>query len=680
MIAGAAPRVLLIAQWPTIRNAEYELIERVRRTECKITVVDFLGFDVATGRCLNGPKLCDEYDFAISLHYETPKFLNIATFLWVANPLEFIHAQGNYRTHLIHHLRSYDDYLYNGSDCLRQHIKTIIGADWKDSGLGFFQACSRKALLAPRLPGEVGPKTDRLFYCGVNWEAVSDKSGRAQGLLETLEQRHIADFYGPRCFLDVNVWGGFPSYQGEIPFDGVSMFPAMHGYGAVLALSSPAHIKSKTSSGRAMEGFAAGVPVLSDDNHHVRSQFGDLVLYIGGSDEQERADSIQEAMHEVRSRPDDAIERVRAAQDLISREYCFEACFDRINEAVQRTKAHRPVPVPTSSSTGRQDPVVDVILFFHDPYAPDKTLRPEFANIPHIMRAMSSVANRGGVRFRLLHFHALGHSDPDRHIDHSGIEWVEVHDDCILDGGWPDLRLGEKLSRLARLSSGEFAVFFTQSDFPQYDYFEKALEWFSVNVHDNRPALHVGGFYVNDFSSTAPTSANGILRNSASTGLYRWTQNSIAEHQLGQLCFNRGALATIDRDRLQRFDVLLPLAVVLECMSNAMTIHRSRHLLMRAVHGYYHRYHNAFSLVAGKGLWAQHYELLSNATHEINGLYDAFHESPDAIAIADRIYGTDIPTLPPVDPAVRQVNDFINRMRPYARIGKRIARFFRIGT
>ena len=80
----------MIAQWPSIKNAEYELIERVRHTGFKVTVVDYLGFDVQSGRCINDATLPDEYDFAVSLHYETPKFLNIPTFHWVANPLEFI--------------------------------------------------------------------------------------------------------------------------------------------------------------------------------------------------------------------------------------------------------------------------------------------------------------------------------------------------------------------------------------------------------------------------------------------------------------------------------------------------------------------------------------------------------------------------------------------------------------
>jgi hypothetical protein len=674
MTEEAVPRVLMIAQWPAIKNAEYELIERVRRTGFPIAVVDFFGFDVRTGKCINGPTLRDEFDFAVSLHYETPKFLDLPTLYWVANPLEFPLAQGNYRTHLIHNLRSYDEYLYNGSDFLKEHIRTIVGEEWRDGGLSFFQSCSRKALLAPRAPGEPGGSAGKLFYCGVNWEAISDKDGRAQGLLEILQERGIADFYGPQSILGVNVWGGFTSYRGEIPFDGESMFPAMHAYDAVLALSSPAHIKSRTSSGRVLEGFAAGIPVISDENPHVRGQFGDLVYYFAGATEAKRADAIQAALEDIRSRPGKAVERVREAQALISDKYCFEVCLEQARDAIART---RLAPLPRTGAATGGETVVDVFLFFHDPYAPERApSAPAFANLAHIASAMSWAASRGRVRFRLLHCqpleaaHALGSAD--------GVELVDLGEEVPGGEDWGRLRLGEKMSRLARRSKGDFAVFLTQSDFPQYDYFGKPLQWRDT-TDGAVPAIHIGGFFVSDLSAPAPLNAGGILRCSASDGLYRWTQNSIAEHQLAQLCFNRPALERLDLQHLERFDVLLPLAAVLDGMARGIVIHRSRHVLLRVEHGHYHRYLDAFRRVSAKGLWAQHYELLSNANHEINALYDVFHESREVVAIADKILGIDIPppaftTPAPVDPAVLAVNNFLNRIAPYVVFVKKVGR------
>lgn len=674
-MTSAAPRVLMIAQWPTIKNAEYELIERVKRTGFKLVVVDFLGFDIQTGKCVNDHRLCDEYDFAVSLHYETPKFLNIPTFHWIANPIEFTHGQGNYRTHLIHHLRSYDDYLYNGSEYLKGHVKSIVGAEWADGGLHFFQSCSRNALIEPRDSEGQSDSARKVFYCGINWEAISDKDGRAQGLLEILQDRQVADFYGPQMVLGVNVWGGFSSYRGEIPFDGESMFPAMHEYGAVLALSSPAHIKSRTSSGRVLEGFAAGVPVISDDNHHVRAQFGDLVHYFAGATEQERADAIQGSLDQIRTRPRIARERVREAQALISRKYCFEACLEEIRDAVEATRKKSRKSFAARLASSGKGVVVDVFLFHHDPYAPQPQSRASFGNIPYIARAMASLeAPGGGVRFRAHRGPPFASDAPVDKAKGQRLDWIDVDAEAVGAAEWDSLRLGEKVSRLARLSTGDFAVFFTQFDFPQHDYFTKALAWFEDRGAGSKRAIHVAGFFVNDLAAPAPMSSMGILRCNTSAGLYRWTQNSVAEHQLGQICFSRTALETMDFDRLERFDVMLPMATVLECMSKELPLYRSKHVLLRAQYGYYHRYFDAFQRSAGKGLWAKHYELLSNVTQEINTLYDVFHEFPDVVAIADKVLGIDLPPPPPappppvpvpVDPAVYRVDRFLSRISPY---------------
>jgi hypothetical protein len=259
-----APRLLLISQWPKVRNAEYELIEKIRETGFDIAVVDFLGRDVATGSNLNDATLRDRYDFALSFHYDTPKFLDLPTFLWVANPLGYMHLRPDYRAAILDNLRAYDDYLYNGAPLLKQHVRRVVGDEWRDSGLHFYAATSRQALQPPERAVADVPRAARVFYCGINWERIEDRQGRAHGLLEHLQERNVADFFGPEKLEGFSTWRGFPSYRGEIPFDGVSLARSMREYGAVLALSSPAHLKSGTSSSRVFEGFAAGVPVISD--------------------------------------------------------------------------------------------------------------------------------------------------------------------------------------------------------------------------------------------------------------------------------------------------------------------------------------------------------------------------------------------------------------------------------
>ena len=636
MSVEGPPRVLLISQWPKVKNAEYELIERIKRTGFDIAVVDYLGFEVDSGRCLNDATLPERYDFAVSFHYDTPKFLNLPTFLWVANPLEFMHGQPTYRFRLLQHLRAYDDYAYNGSDRLRAHIRKVVGGRWRDTGLKLIGACAKSAVIAPSFH-EKAPNP-KIFYCGVNWEALTDRAGRAQGLLEVLQARDAADFYGPEKLLGRPTWTAFPSYRGEIPFDGTSIFTKMHEYSAVLAVSSPAPHKSRTSSGRAVEGLAAGVPVISDENPHVRHQFGDLPYYFGGADENAKADAVMAALERIRANPAEALERVREAQRRILDEYSYDTCLTRLRDAVQ---AKRYGGIAPAGGTVPVEAQVEVFVLPHDPYAPEAG-QPAGADDQRV--ALRKAIQRSGADVRVTE---LAHE--------------------------PGRRLGAKVADLIPRLQGTHAVFLTQDDLLHYDHFEKMAQWLSQRRE--APGVFAAGFYVNDLSQPAPHDSGPILRNSASNSLYRWSQDSIAEHQLGALCFDRAALEAMDPEVLADFDVLAPVAMLLAVLAAGGTIERSRYVTLRARHGYYHRYLNAFERISRKGYWAQQYELLSNAQHEINALFDGFNDHPALVAIADRIAGHDLPRTP-IDPAVHEVHQFIDMLRPFYRAYLKVRRAF----
>jgi hypothetical protein len=659
MSSPATPRVLVISQWPKIKNAEYELIEKMRKTGYPITVVDFLGFDVATGKCINDAHLPDMYDFAISFHYDTPKFLNLRTFLWVANPLEFMHFQSNYRINLIQHLRAYDGYLFNGSALLKEHIRQVLGSEWQDKGLSLIGSASRSALVPPHPLGSAAAATEasKVFYCGVNWERGSGKSGRAQGLLDVLQERGIADFYGPRKLEGIDPWAGFTSYRGEIPFDGVSMFETMRQYGAVLAVSSPAHLKSRTASGRVFEGLVSGTPVISDRNPHVIEQFGDLVYYFSGETEQERANAIQAALNQILADPEEANRRVREAQKLIAEEYSFETKLDATLAAIN--DEHH-----TALAAAGPGVTVDVVLVDHDPWGkPDGASGEQvFPNLTHILRAAAELQSQSHHRVRITvrspRWLEGAPADKPANVE------FRFSPPQLDDKEWNKQRLGAKLFDAADLVDGDHAVFFNQLDFPQYDYFEKALTWSLDSTRENRPTVFVSGFFVNAFTAEAPPSAAGILRNSSSIGLYRWTQDSIAEHQLGTLFFSREALTALDLSTLVRFDVLLALALVLRASDADVELHRSRHLTLRESEGYFHRYHAVHAQVEAKGFWALQYDMPTNFSHEINALYDAFHESAAAVAVADKLSGHGQPAMP-VIPGLDRFNHFAQRARPF---------------
>lgn len=657
-----SPRILLISQWPNVKNGEYELIEKIKQTGYTIRVVDYFGFDVESGVCLNTASLHKDYDFAIAFHYDTPKFLNLLTFLWVANPLEFMHLRGDYRSVLLHHLRAYDEYLYNGSELLKRHIKNVVGSEWTDSQLEMFPACSQRELVPPKSLDQSGTETShKVFYCGVNWERGIDRAGRAQGLLDILQEKEAADFYGPNKLEGISPWEGFSSYKGEIPFDGVSMTKVMRQYGAVLAVSSPAHIKSETSSSRVFEGIAAGVPVISDENPHVKHLFGDLVYYFSGGNEQERAQSVLAALQEINSNPTEARRRVIRAQELMAARFCFEPCFERA-----MSYRHE---LMVASSTTLAKKRLDVFLLHHDADPEAGNSISDFQNLQHVIQAAGKAAQLHKVQVRII---ACGGTLPGLPELPDDVSLVEFKAEDLTDRDWVKLRLGEKVALIMPNAQADFVTFLTQFDYAMYDAFTKALDWFAAAPAERSSGTHIGGFYVNDQSQAAPLGTAGILRNNTPTGLYRWTQNSLAEHQLSTLMFGVKALHLLEKDQIERFDVLLPISLIAAAVGQGLPSHRSRYILQRVKFGHFHRHYEAYRKATERGFWAQHYELQTNYNHELNALYDVHHESPIAREIVDQVSGHALPAMPPVDPAVHAVNGFISRLRPLYRYYKKL--------
>jgi hypothetical protein len=503
-------------------------------------------------------------------------------------------------------------------------------------------------------------KARKVFYCGVNWERGVDRAGRAQGLLDILQAHGAADFYGPSKLEGMSPWEGFKSYRGEIPFDGVSMVQVMRDYGAVLAVSSPAHMKSRTSSSRVFEGIGAGVPVISDENPHVQSLFGDLVYYFRGETEAERAQSILSILEHINANPGEAFERVVAAQRKMREVLCFEPCLQAVLAVAKR--------VPPSAVTASEQQQLDVFVFHHDP-DPDPT-QPDAAwsNLSHIARAAGHAAAAKGVRVRVV---CCSNAAAPEGLA-LGVTWQSLPEPAS-PVAWRRLRLGEKVALLASRTEGRYAAFLTQFDFPHHDHLSKALDWFDARgaAAVNEGAVYVGGFFVNDLEHSAPLGTVGIIRNNASLSLYRWTQNSLAEHQLASLVFCGAALDLLVQDRVGRFDAVLPVSIVADALGRAMPLHRSRHITVRVEQGSFHRHYEAYRKATERGFWAQHYEMVSNYSHELNALYDVHHEFPIAREIADQVSGHALPPVPPVDPAVHAVNQVIGRIRPIYRTVKK---------
>ena len=636
---------------------KYVQEDKVMEQENKIPGNRTFSFVAETNECLNTASVSEEFDFAISFHYDTPSLLNLPTYLWLANPIEFMHLRGDYRNVLFNQIRSYDGYLSNGAEILERHIQNVIGSEWQDSGLAMYASSSSNSLVAPSTELVGTDETRKVFYCGVNWEKGTDRQGRAQGLLEILQSENSADFFGPNDLEGLNPWDGFSSYKGEIPFDGgITMTNVMRRYGAVLAVSSPAHMKSQTSSSRVFEGFTAGVPVISDENPHVRKLFGDLVYYIKGDNEQEKALSIISQLKLILEKPEVAKEKVTQAQALIKEQYCFEVTFNKIHSFTQ------------SSLYGSKHIMgqLDVQLFHHDPKQRTVSESENFSNLISVVKAATYASNKYGVKVVISCYGGVFDG-----LDSIGlpnlVELKQYPTQSLTEHNWNELKLGEKVSLMKERAIGDYAVFFIQSDFPHYDYFSQAINWFEGDATTASKSIFIAGFFISELQVVAPKETTQIPRYNNSNNLYKWTQNSLAEHQLGSLVFNKNSLRFLRPNLIERLDVTLPISVIASAIASDTEIHRSRFILTRTTCSYFHKHYEVYLTMVEKGFWSQHYDMVTNYSHELNALYDVHHESSKAIEIVDAVSGHNLSPAPEVDPAVHKVNQFLTKLRPIYR-------------
>ncbi|MBR72845.1 MAG: hypothetical protein CMM30_07905 [Rhodospirillaceae bacterium] len=675
-----APRILLISQFPKVLNGEYELIEKIKHTGYKITVVDYLGFDIDTGVCLDSATLSQDYDFAISFHFDTPTYVNTPTFLYVANPIEFMHLRGDYRDFLIGNLRGYDGYLLNRSDVLIQHIKKLVGDDQIKYDMEMFPSISSKVIRSPDFDNaSESYGNGRIFYCGVNWERGLDQEGRSQGLLSMLQDKNLADFYGPTELDGVDTWAGFTSYRGEIPFDGISMLEKMSEYSAILAVSSPAHLRSRTSSSRVFEGVSSGVPVISDNNPHVRKLFGDSVYYFEGEDDQSRLASIDEILSNILQNPAEAIAKVQSAQKLIKDNYSFETSFHTITKSIKIVEESDSNMFESDFDT----PTLDIFLFHHDHGAKSYCKEEQFSNLPYVIVAAEQAADRFKIPVQIILVD--DYEEKLQNHEFSGmVSMIRKKTEEVVTGKWDKFTLGEKISSLNKKSESDYKIFLTQFDYIDHDHLTNAIRWYGEEpqrfIDGN---VYVSGFFVSDMTMDAdPIRDRMIIRNNRSNGLYQWSQNSIAEHELSCFVFTKNSSSLLTEELCARYDVMLPIVMILKAQELGYEIHRSRFISARILVGSFHRHFEAYQEALSKGFWAQHYELVSNYTHELNAMYDDFIDSYPCIEAVDKVAGRIVSTRSSeeviVDPAIKRVNEFIDQIRPLYRLYVRVKKLFKL--
>lgn len=323
----------VVKLWPKLKTAEDECIARLK-ISAKALGVECLEVD-SFARLIDPPHTqltSEDVDFVISLHFETPKRYDIFSFVALWNPLQFYHDWG-YRT-FTQHLLTHDDFLSCSSPWADDHVKRCLVNDPTREGPEFRLYHSLSEPIFQPTAGDA-----KLFYTGINWELVGKKRPRHQDLLELLDKAGDLRIYGPKIFHGIDVWAGYRSYVGPLPFDGVSVVREINRAGISLVLSSEAHQQSELMSMRLFESLAAGAVVICDQNPFASRFFGNTVLHIDTSLPAEQTFvQVQDHLRWIRDHPADAIELAKRAQEIFLRDFKLDDSLRKIYEGFPARK------------------------------------------------------------------------------------------------------------------------------------------------------------------------------------------------------------------------------------------------------------------------------------------------------------------------------------------------------
>jgi hypothetical protein len=314
--SGMIGRFAVVKLWPEIKTAEDECIARLK------VAARALGLECvevhADGTLLETPGAAvshEDVDFVLHLHYDTPKRYDAFSIVALWNPLRFYHEWGYERTS--RNLTTHDDFISCLSVAADDHVTRMVRNTGTHLPPRFHLFHSTADVVHPPSLGD-----GKLFYAGINWEALSGGKSRHQEVLKRLDGTGLLRIYGPTIFSGVRVWAGYQSYVKEVPFDGVSMIDEISKAGVALVLSSAAHKESALMSNRLFESIAAGALVICDENPFAARHFGDALLYIDSRCSEDRIEQdIRRHLQWAQDNPQQALEKIARAQAIFREKF-----------------------------------------------------------------------------------------------------------------------------------------------------------------------------------------------------------------------------------------------------------------------------------------------------------------------------------------------------------------------
>ena len=333
LASGLCGRFAIVKLWPEIKTAEDECIARLK------IAAETLGLECieihADGRLLEAPDKIvakNDVDFVLHLHYDTPKLYDAFSFVALWNPVHFYHEWGYSRTS--RNLLTHDDFLSCSSPAADDHVGRLIrkAATHLPPFFNLYHSIA-DIVHSPSLGDH------KLFYAGINWEALSKGKSRHQELLKRLDKTGNIRIFGPTLFQGVKVWDGYDSYVREIPFDGISMIDEISKAGIALVLSSQAHKESELMSNRLFESVAAGALVICDENNFAKKFFGETLLYIDSRcSVEEIFDAIEIHLAWAKKNPETALTMVAEAQKIFRKKFALKKNLNDLYQGLSNRK------------------------------------------------------------------------------------------------------------------------------------------------------------------------------------------------------------------------------------------------------------------------------------------------------------------------------------------------------
>ena len=267
------PRLLILKHFYKLKAAEHELVIRLSDAASEIGWdVSVLNIDTTTRskEILIAEK---NVDLVLDIHYEYPKFMlpNSVGAFWT--PTSFMKEWD--LAYVWENQLSHDSIVYTGSEKVLNLLKAyrseksfnILNHSLPASWLEWIS-------LQPR------NQEPKAFYAGINWNKLSGRPGRHNKFFEILDDSGLLAIYGPNKIEHIQPWAGFNSYQGQIPFDGKSLFTTARANGISLVLSAEQHINEGIMSSRLFEGMAAGNVIIGDKHPFIKKSLGSKAFYL----------------------------------------------------------------------------------------------------------------------------------------------------------------------------------------------------------------------------------------------------------------------------------------------------------------------------------------------------------------------------------------------------------------